>query len=129
MLLRMKEDYDGAEPAAASVSVRNLLALGHLVNDAALIERASRALERYGPGIGRVARVMPLMTSNIALWHGEAPQVVIVGRAGRRGHDRVRDAACKDVRSRIDTALPVSPNGQSLRARQPIAVAGGDDGS
>ena len=30
VLLRLKEDYDGAEPAASSVSVMNLLALAHL---------------------------------------------------------------------------------------------------
>jgi uncharacterized protein YyaL (SSP411 family) len=79
VLLRLKEDYDGAEPAAASISVRNLLTLGHLVADSSLIDRAGRTLERYGPEIGRVARVMPFMLSNIALWHGGATQVVIVG--------------------------------------------------
>ena len=31
VLLRMKEDYDGAEPTASSVSVLNLLVLSHLV--------------------------------------------------------------------------------------------------
>ena len=36
MLLRLKEDYDGAEPAAASVTVRNLLALGQLTGDGSL---------------------------------------------------------------------------------------------
>ena len=41
VLLRVKEDYDGAEPAAASVTVRNLITLGHLVGDAALLERAA----------------------------------------------------------------------------------------
>ena len=30
MLLRLKEDYDGAEPAASSVGVLNLLTLAHL---------------------------------------------------------------------------------------------------
>ena len=79
VLLRLKEDYDGAEPAAASISVRNLLTLGHLVADSSLIDRAGRTLERYGPEIGRVARVMPFMLSNIGLWHGGATQVVIVG--------------------------------------------------
>jgi uncharacterized protein YyaL (SSP411 family) len=79
VLLRTKEDYDGAEPAAASVTVRNLLTLGHLVADPSLVDRARRALERYGPGLGQVARVMPLMLSNIALWHGRAPQVVLAG--------------------------------------------------
>ena len=34
VLLRMKEDYDGAEPTASSVSVLNLLTLSHLVADA-----------------------------------------------------------------------------------------------
>ena len=33
VLLRLKEDYDGAEPAASSVSVLNLLTLSHLVED------------------------------------------------------------------------------------------------
>ena len=33
VLLRMKEDYDGAEPTASSVSVLNLLALSHLVSE------------------------------------------------------------------------------------------------
>ena len=82
VLLRMKEDYDGAEPAAASVTVRNLLALGHVVSDPALVEAARRALERYGPQIGQVARVMPMMLANVAIWHGGAPQVVIAGAPG-----------------------------------------------
>jgi hypothetical protein len=60
VLLRLKEDYDGAEPAAASVTVRNLLTLGHLAGEQALIDRAGRTLERYGPQIGRAVRVMPL---------------------------------------------------------------------
>src|SRR5262249_28410932 len=83
VLLRLKEDYDGAEPSSASVTVRNLLTLGHLVGDRSLIDRAGRTLERYGAAIGRVARVMPLMMSNLALWHGRAPQIVIAGAAGR----------------------------------------------
>jgi uncharacterized protein YyaL (SSP411 family) len=83
VLLRLKEDYDGAEPAAASVTVRNLLTLSHLVGDQSLADRAGRTLERYGSAIGRVARVMPLMMSNLVLWHGRAPQIVIAGPAGR----------------------------------------------
>ncbi len=42
VLLRMKEDYDGAEPTASSVSVLNLLTLSHLVADAQW-ERSHRA--------------------------------------------------------------------------------------
>ena len=39
VLLRMKEDYDGAEPTASSVSVLNLLTLSHLVEDHAALDR------------------------------------------------------------------------------------------
>jgi uncharacterized protein YyaL (SSP411 family) len=82
VLLRLKEDYDGAEPAAASVTVRNLLALGHLSSGSTLTDRAGRTLERYGSGLGRVARVMPLMLANAVLWNAPALQVVIVGTRG-----------------------------------------------
>jgi uncharacterized protein YyaL (SSP411 family) len=82
VLLRLKEDYDGAEPAAASVTVRNLLTLGHLVAEPALIDRAKRTLERYGPQIGRAVRVMPLMVANVARWHGGGTQIVVVGPPG-----------------------------------------------
>ena len=34
VLLRLKETYDGAEPAASSVAALNLLALSHLTGDA-----------------------------------------------------------------------------------------------
>ena len=79
VLLRLKEDYDGAEPAAASVTVRNLIALGHLTGDAELISRAERTLQRYGAGLGRAVRVMPFMVADVALWRLPATQIVLVG--------------------------------------------------
>jgi hypothetical protein len=82
VLLRLKEDYDGAEPAAASVTVRNLLTLGHLAGEQALIDRAGRTLERYGPQIGRAVRVMPLMVANVVLWQAGGTQIVIAGARG-----------------------------------------------
>ena len=82
VLLRLKEDYDGAEPAAASVTVRNLITMAHLVDDDALLERARRTLERYGPEIGRVVRVMPFMVANVALWNATKTQIVIAGARG-----------------------------------------------
>jgi uncharacterized protein YyaL (SSP411 family) len=82
VLLRLKEDYDGAEPAAASVTVRNLLTLAHITGEGRFADLAQRSLERYGAELGRVARVMPLMVSNVAAWHARASQIVIVGEPG-----------------------------------------------
>jgi hypothetical protein len=105
VLLRLKEDYDGAEPAAASVTVRNLITLGHLVADPTLTARAQRALERYGPEIGRVVRVMPFMVGNVALWNARAVQVVIVGPPG----DERRRALEATVTARYLPACVVIP--------------------
>ncbi|HYR58056.1 MAG TPA: thioredoxin domain-containing protein, partial [Chthoniobacteraceae bacterium] len=44
ILLRMKEDYDGAEPSATSVTVLNLLTLSHLTNDEVFEQAIDRAL-------------------------------------------------------------------------------------
>jgi hypothetical protein len=92
VLLRLKEDYDGAEPGAASVTVHNLLVLGELLGDTAGVERARRTLERYGTQIGRVVRVMPFMVSNIAHWHARKAQIVVAGppsAPGTRALERV----------------------------------------
>jgi uncharacterized protein YyaL (SSP411 family) len=67
VLLRLKEDYDGAEPSATSVTTRNLIRLGQLVGDARFMDLAERTLQRYGAGLGQVVRVMPLMAANLAL--------------------------------------------------------------
>jgi uncharacterized protein YyaL (SSP411 family) len=79
VLLRLKEDYDGAEPSAASVTVRNLLRLGQITGDDHLRALAQRTLGRYGPQIGRVVRVMPFMVANVALWHAPKMEIVLAG--------------------------------------------------
>ena len=77
ILLRMKEDYDGAEPAASSVSVLNLITMNSLgVCGAA---KAERTLARYGTKIGNAARVLPMMLAGLSAWHAEHAQIVIAG--------------------------------------------------
>jgi uncharacterized protein YyaL (SSP411 family) len=79
VLLRLKEDYDGAEPSGASVTVRNLILLADLVGETSYADRARRTLERYGSQIAPIVRVMPFMVANVAYWHGRKAQIVIAG--------------------------------------------------
>jgi uncharacterized protein YyaL (SSP411 family) len=81
VLLRLKEDYDGAEPAASSVSVLNLLALVHLVPDDSRLTKARRTLARLGPKVGAAARAVPMMLCALSAWHHGISQIVIVGDA------------------------------------------------
>ena len=79
VLLRLKEDYDGAEPSAGSVATLNLLVLGHLTGEADARARVERALARFGGSLGRLARAVPLMTAALATYHAGVTQIVVVG--------------------------------------------------
>jgi uncharacterized protein YyaL (SSP411 family) len=81
VLLRLKEDQDGAEPAAGSISVLNLLTLQHLVPSEARLSRVERALGRFGPKIGAAARALPMMLCGLSAWHHGLGQIVVVGAA------------------------------------------------
>jgi uncharacterized protein YyaL (SSP411 family) len=79
VLLRLKEDYDGAEPAAGSVTVLNLLTLAHLVDDSEAWAKVERTLGRYGDRAGRASRVIPMMLAGLSAWHADATQIVVLG--------------------------------------------------
>ncbi len=108
VLLRMKEEYDGAEPAASSVAVANLLRLVHLAPDPAAIARIERTLARGGPAIGDAGRAVPFMLANLAAYHAGARQVVIVGAP-----DDPATLALHDVVARrylpFTVTVPVTP--------------------
>jgi uncharacterized protein YyaL (SSP411 family) len=130
VLLRLKEDYDGAEPSGATVTVRNLLMLSSLTGDASMRERAGRTLERYGPALGRVARVMPFMLGNVAMWHAPSVEIVIAGdevSPDRLALERVAAARFLPFAAQI----PVSPaTRERLAARLPwVAALGVQAGS
>ena len=81
VLLRLKEDYDGAEPAASSVGTLNTLTLAHLTGDDGMRRKAERTLGRYGPRIGAAGRTMPMMLCALSAWHAGHSQIVIAGDA------------------------------------------------
>ena len=83
VLLRVKDDYDGAEPSAGSVSALNLLTLTHLDTDPTGVHQLEATLARFGARLGHAARMVPLMTTALAQYHTGLSQIVIVGAADR----------------------------------------------
>lgn len=79
--IRMKEDYDGAEPAANSVSARNLLRLARVLNDGALEARARGIVAAAGVTLERVPTAIPQMLIALDLALSPPEQVVLVGEA------------------------------------------------
>jgi uncharacterized protein YyaL (SSP411 family) len=79
VLLRMKEDYDGAEPTASSVSVMNLLVLLHLVDDPAWRPRIDRTLALFARRLEQAGRAVPMMAAALSTHTAGLRQVVVVG--------------------------------------------------
>jgi uncharacterized protein YyaL (SSP411 family) len=83
VLLRLKEDYDGAEPAASSVSVMNLLVLAHLGVDhptaSSYQTRIETTLGNFAARAAQSGRTIPMMLAALSSYHAGTPQVVIVG--------------------------------------------------
>jgi uncharacterized protein YyaL (SSP411 family) len=82
VLLRLKEDYDGAEPAASSVSVINLLSLSHLTASEAMAQRIERTFGAFASRAAQMGRAVPMMLSALSMYHARIPQIVIVGEQG-----------------------------------------------
>ena len=81
VLLRMKEDYDGAEPTASSVSVLNLLTLTHLVSNEMWSSQVVKTLRHFGTRLEQIGRAVPMMAAALATFTAGLRQVVIVGNA------------------------------------------------
>jgi uncharacterized protein YyaL (SSP411 family) len=106
VLLRMKEDYDGAEPAPSSISVLNLLTLAHLVDDRDLHQRIDLTLKMFGARLGQLARAVPMMMAALSTYHAKMSQIVIVGPRRDAG-ELMREVAGKYLP--FSVIVPVEP--------------------
>ena len=77
VLLRMKEDYDGAEPTASSMSVLNLLTLSHLVADPQWDDRIERTLRLFATRLEQMGRGVPMMAAALSTRLAGVQQIVI----------------------------------------------------
>jgi uncharacterized protein len=79
IVLRLKEDYDGAEPAPSSVAAMNLLRLGGVWHDEALRERGRRTIEAFRGQWSRAPHAMPQMLCALELALEPPRHVVLAG--------------------------------------------------
>ncbi len=83
ILLRMKEDNDGAEPAASSVAALNLLRLAQIFSEDAARERAEKTIAAFGGTISRIPSAMPQMLVALDYCLTKPRQIVIAGERER----------------------------------------------
>ncbi len=82
ILLRMKEDYDGAEPSPNSVAALNLQRLAAMLDRARWREMSEKTMRAFNSRIAQAPSALPRML--VALdWHRSTPkQIVIAGTPG-----------------------------------------------
>jgi uncharacterized protein YyaL (SSP411 family) len=80
VFLRMKDDNDGAEPAASSVAALNLLRLSQIRDEPDMAERARTTTDAFATTLTNFASAMPQMLVALDYSLSKARQIVIAGK-------------------------------------------------
>ncbi|MGB7723636.1 MAG: thioredoxin domain-containing protein, partial [Bryobacteraceae bacterium] len=79
LLMRVKEDYDGAEPSGNSVAAMNLLRLARFTNRSSFRESAERTLAAFASRLAAMPAALPQMLAACEWLLGEPREIVLVG--------------------------------------------------
>lgn len=80
VLLQLKEDQDGAEPSANSVSASNLLRLSHYTGRQEWLHRSNQLLAAFSDRLTRIPIALPEMVQALMAQHYTLKQIVICGQ-------------------------------------------------
>lgn len=80
LILRVKDDYDGAEPSGNSVATLSLLRLGAITGRADFVAAAEKTLRLFAPRLTRFPQAMPFMLQALDFSLQEPRRIVIAGR-------------------------------------------------
>jgi uncharacterized protein YyaL (SSP411 family) len=79
LVLRMKDEYDGAEPSGNSVSAMNLLRLAEITDRGSYREAAARTFRAFASHMRAAPIAVPQMLTALAYSTGRRRQIVLVG--------------------------------------------------
>jgi uncharacterized protein YyaL (SSP411 family) len=85
LVLRVKDDYDGAEPSGNSAAVNVLLRLGQITGDAFFTDAAGRALQAFAGKLSQHAITIPLMAAAYLFQSGKPKQIILAGEGDSEG--------------------------------------------
>jgi len=79
LLVRMKEDYDGAEPSANSVAALNLLRFSRMLGDSSVAKKADRIFALSGRTLEGMPAAVPQLLVALGYSLSSGCQIVIAG--------------------------------------------------
>ncbi len=80
ILLRTKEDYDGAEPSGNSIAVWNLLRLAQMLNRQEWWDLAESTLRTFAARLEKMPHAMPQMLAAMDFSLDKPKQIIIAGK-------------------------------------------------
>jgi uncharacterized protein YyaL (SSP411 family) len=80
VFVRIKDDNDGAEPAASSIAALNLLRLSQIYDDRKIAERAKKTIDAFATILLQFPSGMPQMLVAVENSLGKPRQIVIAGK-------------------------------------------------
>jgi len=79
LIVRMKEDYDGAEPSANSVAALNLIRLSRMLGDASAAAKAERIFALSSGILASMPAAVPQLLVALGMSARPASQIVVAG--------------------------------------------------
>ena len=116
ILLRAREEYDGAEPAPNSVAALNTLRLGAMLDDAELRSRGEATIHAFLPQLERAPGALPQLLVALQFAISKPTQIVLAGSP---------DAAPGDP---LDVSPLLSEIHANFRPNKVILLADGSEG-
>jgi len=82
LILRIKEDYDGAEPSGNSVAILGLLRLGRITGRKDFTEAAEKSLQLFAQRLLQLPQAVPFLLQALEFSLHEPTRIVVAGPAG-----------------------------------------------
>merc|ERR550519_229168 len=79
IVLRLKDDQDGAEPSSNSVSAMNLLRLGKILNNKKYSLEAEKIIKLFSERLEQIPHAMPALVDAYLYMHQAEPILVVTG--------------------------------------------------
>lgn len=82
ILIRTKEDYDGAEPTGNSIAVMNLLRLSYMTGNTQWRSMVEKTLTYFGGRLKQIPHAMPQMLVAVDFFLTKPKQIIVAGKKG-----------------------------------------------
>jgi uncharacterized protein YyaL (SSP411 family) len=125
LILRVKEDYDGAEPSGNSVAVLALLKLGAITERAEYKQAADKTLRLFGSRLQSFPQAVPYLLLAFDFSLDEPKRVVIVGdpaKSETRALLRATHSVYQPNKVVLGNLGPVEPFAKTLPAKDGATV-------